>query len=222
MTALAWDQTGERLYEAGADRAVLYPPSGPGVVWNGLVSVEEQVADSDPESYYYDGVKYCDWVLGEDYQATLTAFSAPKEFAACNGKANPQAGLYITRQPRTTFGLSYRSKIGNDSDGIDHGYKLHIVWNATASPDAPVHKTVDESSDLDPKVWTINAVPPPADTYKPTAHFIVDSTEMASDILDAIEDILYGRGGEDPRLPDQDEVISLIDHLITEFIEEFI
>lgn len=215
MTRIVWSQVGERFFETGVDQGVLYPPNGaPGVPWNGLISVEEGVSGGEVEPYYFDGLKYLDFVLNEDFQATLTAFSAPVEFATCEGLKALAPGLSVAQQPRLSFGLCYRTRIGNDVDGVDHGFKLHLVYNATAAPTGRVSSTLNDSPEPSQLSWTIESVPPPATTYKPGAHFIIDSREVDSEKLATLEDALYGTFGAGPgttaTLPPQATVITML------------
>ncbi len=221
MSRLEWNVVGERLFETGVSHGVLYPRTGPGVAWNGITSINEAVAGGEVESFYLDGVKYLDIVTNEDFQATLEAFSSPKEFAACDGTKRLSPGLFATQQPRKPFGLSYRTLIGNDLDGIDFGYKLHIVYNCMASPASRSSQTVAGNTPTPgSSSWTINSAPPEASTYKPTAHFVIDSTEVNPYMLGDLESYLYGREGHDPALPSQEEVIAMLANLITEPLTE--
>lgn len=210
MARIEWNQAGERFYEAGVDRGVLYPRQVAGVPWNGLVSVNETASGGETEAFYFDGVKYLDFVAAEDFSATIEAFSAPEEFAGCDGTKVLSPGLMVTQQPRYPFGLSYRTFIGNDLEGTDYGYKLHLVYNATASPSARTHRTMSDSPSLNTRSWTINTVPPAASTYKPTAHFIIDSTKVNKTKLTTLENLLYGSSTLSPSLPTQATVISTL------------
>lgn len=217
---LTWNEAGERFFETGVSHGVLYPRFGPGVPWNGLISVNESSAGGEVTPLHFDGVKYMDIVANEDFQATLEAYSAPPEFAACEGVKSLAPGLYATHQPRKTFGLSYRTLIGNDLEGTELGYKLHLVYGCTADPSDKTYKTLSDSADVDARQWTIHTVPPPASTYKPTAHFIFDSTKMDVYLLQDIESYLYGRDGRTPRLLDQFEVLDILANRITEPMTE--
>lgn len=210
MTKLAWGQSGTRLYEVGVDRGVLYVRQGPGVAWNGLTSVQESVSGGDVSSYYLDGIKYLDVVANEDYKATVGAFAAPAEFGPCDGIVTLAPGLAATQQPRQKFGFSYRTLLGNDSEGDDHGYKLHLVYNILASPSQKNNKTLGGTPDPTDLSWEFNSVPPPAIGYKPTAHFVVDSTKGDPDLLAALEAVLYGDDTKDPELPSQADVITIL------------
>lgn len=210
MTKLVWNAAGERLYETGVDRGVLYPRQVPGVAWNGLVAVNETVLGGEAQPFYFDGIKYLDFVAAEDFQATIEAYSAPEEFAGCDGTKVLSPGLLATQQPRYPFGLCYRTLIGNDLVGQDYGYKLHLVYNATAIPAGVQHQTQDDGSSVTTRSWTINTVPPMATTYKPTAHFIIDSTKVDSGKLQTLENLLYGTNSTNPQLPTQETVIATL------------
>lgn len=220
MSRLTWDEVGDRVYETGVDRGVLYPAavSAPGVPWNGLVSIQENPSGGDIEPLYYDGVKYLDFVAAEDFSATLEAFSCPVEFNECDGNKTLSPGLFATQQPRKTFGLSYRTLIGNDLDGIEHGYKLHLVYGCTAAPSPRTSGTLSGTPNPSTRSWNINTVPAPAETYKPTAHFVIDSRHLNPYTLQDLESYLYGRDGQDPRLPTQDEVILILANPVNDTI----
>lgn len=201
MTKLAWDKSGERFFQAGVDHGVLYPPTGPGVAWNGLISIEEKRSNAATDSYYIDGIKYYDSVEGEDYEATLNAFTYPDEFEVCDGSLDIAPGFSVTRQFRQTFGLCYRTKIGNDLDP-DLGYKLHIVYNVTAAPSDRSNTSMSDKADPMSLSWDLNAVPVDSTMHKPTAHYVIDSTKVDQAALAAVEAILYGTDNADPALPD--------------------
>lgn len=220
MPRLEWSRNGEKLFETGVDRGVLYPQAGPGVAWVGLIAVNENVSGGDVESHYYDGVKYLDVVASEDFEATIEAFSAPREFAACDGTKQLSPGLFATQQPRKPFGFSYRTLIGNDLEGVEFGYKLHLVYNCMASPAARSSQTLAGVPNLSTRSWTVNTVPPEASTFKPTAHFVIDSTLVDPFMLANLESYLYGRDGLDPILPSQAEVLTILANVITEPISE--
>lgn len=226
MSRLAWNQPGERFYEAGVDRTVLYPKIGPGVAWNGVTAINEAVSGGDLEQLYFDGVKYADIVAAEDFQATLEAFNAPAEFRVSDGIKQLVPGLFVTQQPRQSFGLCYRTLIGNDLEGSEYGYKLHLVYNCTASPSSRNNQTLDGGSPSAPtRSWQINTVPPQANTFKPTAHLVLDSTLIDPYLIQEIEIVLYGRDAEGglgailPSLPSVDELLSIMGNTISEFIE---
>lgn len=168
---LEWDKQGERYFESAVDHGVLYLPNQAGVPWNGLVSVEESVSGGDVEELFFDGLKYLDWVGNEDFQATLQAYSRPKEFAVCEGVATLAPGLRATRQARQPFGLAYRTKIGNDTEGVDHGYRIHLVYNVTASPTTRSYQTISNSPEPTNLQWELNTAPilPGADVNDPNS-----------------------------------------------------
>jgi hypothetical protein len=211
MTKLVWNQAGDRFYETGVDRGVLYPNPGVGVAWNGLVSVSQNVSGGEVDGLFLDGIKYLDHVANEDFQASLEAFSSPAQFDACDGSRSLVPGLVATQQRRKTFGLTYRTLMGNDLLHTEYGYKLHLVYNATAAPSARANQTLNDSPDPSIRQWNIHTVPDAsAVTYKPTAHFEIDSTKIDSAKLALLEDALYGTVDADPYLPSQSEVITLL------------
>lgn len=222
---IEWNKPGERFFEAGVDRGVFYPRVGAGVPWNGLVSVSENTSGGELDSLYFDGVKYLDLVASEDFQATVEAYATPPEFAICEGRKMLVPGLFVTEQPRQTFGMCYRTLIGNDLVGTDYGYKLHIVYNCTAAPSGRTNRTIAATTTADTRSWTIHTVPPPADTYRPTAHLVLDSTMIDPYLMEELETALYGRDASGglaampPYLPTVAEIITILGNDITEFIE---
>lgn len=217
---LTWNNPGERVFETGISHGVLYPKVGPGVPWNGLVAVDEGSSGGDIEPLYFDGIKFMDVSANEDFEASLKAYSAPPEFARCEGIKALVPGLYATQQRKQTFGLSYRTLIGNDLEGTDYGYKLHLVYGCTAESAGRSYQTLSDSVNPEVLTWKIHTVPQPASTYKPTAHFVFDSTQMDVYLLQDVESYLYGRDDRDPRLPNQDEILSLLANPITEPLTE--
>lgn len=207
---LEWNRDGEKLYEAGVDRGVLYPLGGDGVPWNGLISVEEKDSGGQTEALRYDGIKYFDLVGGEDYQAVVTAYTYPDEFEECDGTRALVDGLLVTRQPRKPFGLCYRTMIGNDLVGEDYAYKIHLVYNATAAPSTKMNKTHTGTPEPLNFSWTIDAVPPRSTEFKPTAHIIIDSRTIPVDKMIEIEEHLYGNEEYNPYLPDQETVKAIL------------
>ena len=228
MTRVAWNKPGEKYFEAGVDRGVLYPRTGGGVPWNGLVSVSENTSGGDMESLYFDGVKYLDIVSGEDFQATVEAYGAPEAFNASDGIKVLSPGLYVTQQPRKTFGMCYRTLMGNDLQGTEYGYKLHLVWNCTAGPSPRSHKTMSGNVSAEARSWTINTVPPRTNLFRPTAHIVIDNTKVDPYLMENLETVLYGRDATEelpaiePSLPTVSEIVSIFSNTITEFIEEFV
>lgn len=209
MTKLNWGTPGERFYEAGVDRGVFYPKYGPGVAWNGLVSVSESPNGGEARPYYYDGEKYANVSSAEEFEATLEAFSSPPEFSAADGTTTLHAGLFATQQARQSFGLAYRTRMGNDTNGLEHGYKIHLVYGALAGPSERSNQTLTDSSEAMTLSWPITAMPVRTPGIKPTAHLVIDSTKSDRDMLAVLEGYLYGSVGIEPRLPSQSEVIAL-------------
>lgn len=211
MTRLNWDVQGERGYEDGVDRGVLYVDDV-GYVWNGLVSISETPTGGEHRSYYLDGIKYLLLTSGEEYEATINAFSNPSAFSECDGTKSLYQGLYVTQQKRKTFGLSYRTMISTDL-AEDQAYKIHLVYNAMAAASEKNRNTRSDSAEVSALSWYIQAVPPSSTGlgYKPTAHFIIDSRNAPAEILVQLEDILYGSEAGEPRLPTQLEILNLFE-----------
>ena len=209
MPRLTWGQVGERYFETGVDQGVLYVGASAGVPWNGLKSVSESPAGGNPRPYYIDGVKYLNLATAEEFAATIEAFSSPPEFGVCDGIASIQNGLFVTQQPRKSFGLCYRTRVGNDADGDDHGYKLLIVYNALAAPTSRTNNTIADSAEPTALSWSISTLPPGITGYKRTAHLIFDSRYTPSSLLAALEDILYGSDTDMARQPDAQYMVDL-------------
>lgn len=213
MAVLTWDSPGSRYFEVGVDRGVIYPnDTNIGVAWNGLTNVTHSRSNGDIKPYYLDGRKFYHETGNEDLDLKVDAYTYPEEFARCDGTAFGENGLAFDLQPRTPFGLSYRTLIGNDVDGQSHGYKIHLIYNALASPTEEAYETL--SDDLSPMTlsWDLSTLSPigsaaPAG-YKNTPHVYIDSTKTHPLILKAIEDILYGTSTKNPRLPTQVELIN--------------
>ena len=201
MARLSWGGAGTRLYEAGVDRGVLYVGENAGVPWNGLKTVTESSSGGDVRVAHIDGVKYLNIAKNEDFEATIEAFYSPKEFDACDGMLPLEQGLWATQQRRQPFGLSYRTLIGSDTKGINHGYKIHLVYNAIASPSQRTHNTLSEVADAGALSWALTAKPVRWPGVKPTAHLIIDSTSVDPILLDQLENIIYGTDEEAARLP---------------------
>ena len=210
MAVLVWGNIGERYYETGVDRGVLFPQTGDGVPWNGLISVSEAPSGGEPRPYYLDGFKYLNLATAEEFAATIDAFSAPDEFNNCDGMPSIHNGLFITQQKRETFGLSYRTRIGNDVDGTDHGYKIHLVYNALTAPSSRSNSTLNDSPSPLVFSWGITTAPPPIAGFKPSAHFVIDSRKTPETLLKRIENILYGSSTGSSRLPSVDELMDLM------------
>lgn len=205
MSRLTWGAVGERYYEIGVDRGVLYVDPERGVAWSGLISVSESPTGGDAVPYYLDGEKYLNLAGAEEYEATLTAFYTPVEFDPCDGITALQPGLFATQQPRLSFGLCYRTRIGNDLEGPERGYKIHLVYNALALPSTRDF-VVDDAA---PFSWKLTTTPVDVPGARPSAHLVVDSTLVDPAVLSALEDILYGTDEQIARLPLPLEVITL-------------
>lgn len=209
MGRLNWSAIGERYFETGIDRGVLYVGDLPGIAWTGLISVSESPSGGDARPYYIDGVKFLNISSAEEYEATINAFGSPPEFGPCDGTISVRNGLFVTQQPRKSFGLSYRTKLGNDVDGPEHAYKIHIVYNALAAPSQRDHNSLGDSVDPSTSSWSITTLPPVITGYKRTAHLVVDSRYTANNVLANVEDILYGTDNAAARLPTPDELVSI-------------
>lgn len=217
MAKLVWDKTGDRLYETGVKNGVLYiPTSGvysKGVAWNGLTAVTESPSGAEATALYADDTKYLSLMSTEEFGATIEAYTYPDEFAACDGSAELAGGVMIGQQKRSTFGLCYKTTIGNDTDGNDHGYKLHIIYGAMAAPSEKAYASINDSPEAITFSWEITTTPVNVTGAKPTASLVIDSTKADPSKLAALEDILYGKDGEpasEPRLPLPDEIKGLM------------
>ena len=220
MTRLAWDTVGQRFYETGVDRGVLYIPTeglyNAGYAWNGLTGVTESPSGAEATPQYADNIKYLNLVSAEEFGGTIEAFTYPDEFAQCDGSAEPVAGLRVGQQSRKTFGLSYRTKVGNDVDGGDHGYKLHLVYGCLAAPSEKAYTTVNDSPEAMTLSWEFTTTAVEVPNLKPAASLTVDSRDFKTDpqkaALAALEDALWGpvTGTGTPRLPLPGEVITLL------------
>ena len=217
MAKLVWDKTGDRLYETGVKNGVLYIPTAgvysKGVAWNGLTAVTESPSGAEATALYADDTKYLSLMSAEEFGATIEAYTYPDEFAACDGSAELADGVMIGQQKRSTFGLCYKTTIGNDTDGNDHGYKLHIIYGAQAKPSERAYASINDSPEAITFSWEITTTPVNVTGAKPTASLVIDSTKADPSKLAALEDILYGKDGEpgnEPRLPLPDEIKSLM------------
>ena len=220
MAKLVWDQTGERLYETGVDRGVLYlldesNKYNKGVAWNGLTAVSESPSGAEATDLYADNIKYLSMRSAETFGATVEAYTYPDEFGECDGSAEIATGVLIGQQSRKTFGLCYRTVIGNDVNGNDHGYKLHLIYGATASPSEKGYSTINDSPEAITFSWEITTTPVNVTGFKPTACLTIDSTKANKTDLATLEGILYGTNGDsgagtEPRLPLPDEVAEIM------------
>lgn len=209
MTRMTWGDSGSRYYEGGVDRGVLYVEGAYGVPWNGLVQVTEKPTGGDATAYWLDGQKYYVGVSSEEFEGTIEAYYSPPEFDACDGSLVLGLGLYARQQKRKEFGLSYRTKLGNDIDGIDYGYKLHLIYNAHAQPSSKDYKSLSDSVDPNILSWDITTKALNIPGGAPTAHIIIDMSEAHAELQQALEDILYGNEIDAPRLPTPDELVDL-------------
>lgn len=213
MSKIVWDKTGERYYETGVEKGVLYPAvSGTypkGVAWNGLTAVTESPSGAEATPLYADNIKYLNLYSNEDFGATVEAYTYPDEFAACDGSAELAPGVRVAQQTRQPFGMSYVTKKGNDTDGADHGYILHLIYGATASPSEKAYNTINESPEAITFSWELTTTPVEVPGMKPTACITIDSTKVDAEELKALEEILYGKDATvepeaeavEPRLP---------------------
>lgn len=214
MTRMIWGANGEKRWETGVNQVALYPPSGVGVPWNGVVSIDEGVTGGEVEDMFFDGIKYRSWVQNEDFQGVLTAFSSPPEFAECDGRKLLAAGLFATHQPRKSFGICYKTLMGNDLLQDRLGYRLHLVYNIIASPSQRSNRTKSDQPELSQQQWQLNCKPPwygTNATYRATAHFIVDSTLVDPAVMAELENNLYGTVSTNPQLPTQAQVITILE-----------
>lgn len=214
MSKLVWDQTGERLYETGVRNGVLYIPTAgvysKGVAWNGLTAVTESPSGAEATPLYADDIKYLNLMSTEEFGATIEAYTYPDEFAECDGSAALVDGVYIGQQARKTFGLCYRTTLGNDVDGNDYGYKLHIIYGCLAAPSEKGYATINDSPEAITFSWEVTTTPVNVTGAKPTASITIDSTKADDTKLAALEDILYGNESEEARLPLPDEIKTLM------------
>lgn len=214
MTALVWDATGEHFYETGVDHGVLYIPTEgqytKGVAWNGLTGVTESPSGAESNPQYADNIKYLNLISAEEWSGTIEAFTYPDEFAACNGEKELADGVTVGQQSRSTFGMSYRTKIGNDTDGQDHAYKIHLLYGLTAAPSEKAYATVNDSPEAVTFSWEASSVPVNVTGMLPTSSITIDSRTADPTKLTALEKILYGAEEAEPRLPLPDEVKTLM------------
>lgn len=220
--AIEWDKTGEHFYETGVNHAVLYPYDttrsayGKGVAWNGITGITESPSGAEASPLYADNIKYLNLRSAEEFGATVTAYTYPDEFAVLDGSAEIAKGVKIGQQNRGTFALAYRTELGNDTEGNDFGYKLHLIYGATASPSEKSYSTINDSPEAIEFSWELNTTPVSVTGFKPTASVTIDSTKCNADKLKAFEQILYGTAGDgttaavEPRIPLPDEVATLL------------
>ena len=222
MAKIVWDKTGEHFYETGVKNCVLYIPTegvySKGVAWNGITAITESPSGAEATALYADDIKYLNLYSVEEFGATIEAYTYPDEFAECDGSAELVAGVKIGQQARKPFGLCYRTTIGNDTDGNDHGYKLHIIYGAMASPSEKSYNTINDSPEAVTFSWELTTTPVNVAGAKPTASITIDSTKVDEQKLTALEEVLYGKDGTgsdhtgavEPRLPLPDEIKTIM------------
>lgn len=214
MPKIVWDATGEKRYETGVDHGVLYLNVAgaypKGVAWNGLTAVTESPSGAEATPLYADNIKYLNLMSAEEFGATIEAYTYPEEFEACNGVVEIADGVYAGQQTRTTFGMCYRTLVGNDVDNTNHGYKLHIIYGALASPSERAYATVNDSPEAVTFSWEVTTTPVTVTGQKPTSTVVIDSTKVDKEKLAALEAILYGSEAEEARLPLPDEIVQTI------------
>ena len=214
MSKIVWDQTGERLYETGVNHGVLYiPTSGTyskGVAWNGLTAVTESPSGAEATALYADDIKYLNLMSTEEFACTIEAYTYPDEFAECDGSASLVAGVNIGQQPRKTFGMCYRTTLGNDVENNAYGYKLHLIYGALASPSEKAYATINDSPEAITFSWEFSTTPVNVEGFKPTANIVIDSTKIEPDKLAALEAVLYGDVESEARLPLPNEVVQIL------------
>ena len=215
MAVLTWDQTGEKLYETGVQKGVLYPMNGAvygdGVAWNGLTAVNETPSGAESTKLYADDIKYLDIRSAEEFGATIEAYSSPEEFDACDGTAELADGVNIGQQNRKGFGFCYRSTIGNDTEYNNYGYKLHIIYGLTASPSERSYSTVNDSPEAATLSWEVSSTPVNVAGFKPTSIITINSKKINAEALKEIEDALYGTTSEEPKILLPDEIKAICD-----------
>lgn len=214
MAKLKWDQIGEKLYETGIEQVALFPQEGgaynKGVAWNGVTALNLTPSGAEPTPLYANNRKYLTLMSVEELGGTIEAYTYPEEWAECDGSAAVVAGVYFGQQPRKTFGLVGKSLVGNDTELTKHGYKLHLVYGALASPSEQAHATVNDSPEAATMSWEFSTTPVAVDGYEPTSYVCIDSTKVNAEKLAALEAIIYGSDDVEPRLPLPDEIATLM------------
>lgn len=223
MAELKWDQDGARLYETGVRKVVLYVDGstgtkyGKGVAWNGVTNIDENPTGAEATPLFANDSKYLNLTSVEEYEGTITAYTYPDEFAECDGSKSVLAGMTIGQQPRKEFGYCYRTAIGNDVDGVEHGYKLHLVYGALAAPSSKSHASINNDPEATEMSWDITTTPVPVKingvTYRPTSVIEIDSTKLDEETkthLAKLEEVLYGSSSKEARLPLPEEVYNIL------------
>lgn len=219
MAKIVWDEVGKRYYETGVSQGVLYPQDNTGnypkgVAWNGLITVNESPSGAEPTPLYADNIKYLNLMSTEEFGASIEAYTYPEEFALCDGTQELSKGIMVGQQPRKPFGLCYKTIIGNDIDLVDHGYKLHLIYGALASPSQKSYSTINDNPDAITFSWDVKTTPVAVTGMKSTATIIIDSTKVDVANLNTLENILFGAEANEPRLPLPDEILQLIEGTI--------
>lgn len=213
MSKLVWDQTSERLYETGVKYGVLYVQDGAaypkGVAWNGLTAVTESPSGAEATALYADDIKYLNLMSAEEFGATIEAYTYPDEFMVCDGSASLAEGVYIGQQARKAFGMCYRTAVGNDVEGSDYGYKLHLLYGCMASPSEKPYSTINDSPEAITFSWEVKTTPVNVTGHKPTACLTIDSTKVDAEKLAELEKMLYGDAETEAKLPLPDEVAAI-------------
>lgn len=215
MAKIVWDESGKRLYETGVKNGVLYIQDetgayNKGVAWNGLTAVTESPSGAEATPLYADDIKYLELFSAEEFGATIEAYTYPEEFEACDGSASLGTGVTIGQQDRKTFGLCYRTVLGNDVKSNEYGYKLHLIYGAKAAPSEKGYQTINDSPEAITFSWEVTTTPVNVAGFKPTASVTIDSTKIDSEKLKKIEDMLYGEGATDAKLPLPDELKTIL------------
>lgn len=216
MSKIIWDQSTDKRYETGVDHVVLYTKNtttgyDKGVAWNGVTSISESPSGAEATAIYADNVKYLSLVGAEDFGATVEAYTYPDEFAKCDGSADIGTGVKITQQSRMSFAIAYRTLIGNDNEGTEYGYKIHIIYGCLAAPSEKAYSSVNDSPEAITFSWTLTTTPVAVAGLKPTAHLIIDSTKVVAAKLTEIENKLYGDTTGEPTLLLPDEIKAILD-----------
>ena len=215
MAKLVWDQSGQKFFETGVSNGVLYVSDGQGgykkgVAWNGLISVAENPSGAESNPVYADNIKYLNVISAEEFGATIEAYTYPDEFMECDGSAQVVAGVNIGQQARKSFGICYRTRVGNDVAGDNLGYKIHVIYNCQASPSGKTYSTVNESPEAITFSWEVTTTPVPVEGFRPTATVVFDSTKLDANKMSAVENALYGTASAESNLPPIEELLALV------------
>lgn len=215
MAKLVWDQAGQKFFETGVSNGVLYVSDGQGgylngVAWNGLTSVAENPSGAESNPVYADNIKYLNIISAEEFGATIEAYTYPDEFMECDGSAQVVAGVNIGQQARKSFGISYRTRVGNDVAGDNLGYKIHVIYNCQAAPSGKTYSTVNESPEAITFSWEVTTTPVPVEGFRPTATVVFDSTKLDAEKMAAVENALYGGASSEAALPSIEELLALV------------